>query len=246
MINIDKYRNFYLFLINKSGKGAYESPAEFNLNAERSVMEYTVKRYSNPNEYQPGMPIPRMAYELTQKIIDDLRHLKEARTFSVSNGSIPIPDGTDVRDLSGEVSPAYLHLSTLGYDKITQGPNGITKAVKGFKMLKDDEVHMALDSCIVAPDKDHPAANIQSDHIRIYPDTIERVEMIYLRSPLSPVWGFDIVNNRPVYNDSTSVDIDAPEDAMNEIVMMHLGYMGIHIREQELLQYSEMNKRQGV
>ncbi len=246
MINIDKYRNFLLFVANKNGKGAYESPSQFNLNAERSVMEYTMKRYSNPHDYQPGVPVPRMAYELTQKMIDDLRHLKESRSFTVTNDKIQIPDGSTVYDLTGELSPKYLHLSTLSYKKITQKDGEITSIPKGFKLLKDDEVTTAINSGIAPPDKDNPMANIQAKDINIYPSGIQIVDMVYLRLPNAPVWGNVITNGRPVYDASTSVDVDAPDEAMNEIVMMHLGYLGIHIREAELIQYAELNKQQGV
>lgn len=246
MINIDRYRNFVQFVSNKNGKGAYESPSQFNLNAERSVMEYTMKRFSNVHEYQPGRPIPRVSYEMTQKVIDDLRHLKERRSFRVENGSFPIPDGVSVSDLSGEISPTYLHLSAISYDKIDQVGDKITKTQKGFKMLKDDEVDTAINSCIAPPDANNPMGNIQSESILVFPDNIQIVNVIYLRQPKSPVWGFNIVNERPVYDASSSVDIDAPEEAFNEIVMMHLGFLGIHIREMELIQYANQNKTQGV
>ena len=70
--------------------------------------------------------------------------------------------------------------------------------------------------------------------------------MVYLRVPNAPVWGFTIANDREVYDASLSTDLDIPEEAFNEVAMMHLSYIGIHIREEELVMYSEQAKRAGI
>jgi hypothetical protein len=245
MVNIDKYRRFVRFIANKNGKGAYESTPEFNLNAERAVMEFTMKRFGNVHEYVQQRPVPIVGFEASQKVMDDLRHLKEIRPFNVTDGVFLLPDGSS-NDAVGQLAPAYLHLSRLFYFKITQDNGVVSKSRVGFKILKDKEVDDVLSSCIVAPDVDHPFANIEGAGVRVYPENLSRVELVYLRVPTAPVWGFDLVNNREVYNASLSSDIDIPEEVMNEVAMMHLSYIGIHIREQELIAYSEQAKQSGV
>jgi hypothetical protein len=245
MVNIDKYRRFVRFIANKSGKGAYESTPEFNLNAERAIKEFTMKRFGAVQQYTPGRPVPIVGHEASQKVMDDLRHLKEIRPFKVVDGSFDIPDGS-FNDAVGQLAPAYLHLSTMHYYKVTQENGEVKKSRKGFKILKDKEVDDVLESCIIEPDLDHPYGHVEGSNIRVYPESIDRAYLTYLRQPISPEWGFDIVNNREVYNASLSTDLDIPEEVMNEVAMMHLSYIGIHIREQELIAYSEQHKRDGI
>lgn len=245
MVNIDKYRRFVKFIANKNGKGAYESTSEFNLNAERSVYQINMKRFNNVHEYSPGRPVPIVGYEASQKVIDDLRHLKVERPFVVSNGSFELPDGL-TNDAVGILAPAYLHYSRLYYYKVTQSGITATKTRVGITMMKDKEVADILESSIVYPDLDNPYANIEGSGVRVYPENIDRVEMVYLRQPLVPLWGFTTVNDREVYDASTSIDLDIPEELMNEVAMMHLSFIGIHIREQELIAYSEQQKAAGV
>ena len=245
MIDIDKYRRFVNFIANKNGKGAYESTPEFNLNAERANMEFTMKRFGNVHQYSPGRPVPIVGYEASQKVIDDLRHLKEDRPFNVVDGSFLLPDGL-TNDAVGSIAPSYLHLSRLYYYKVTQNGTTAKKTTTGFTMMKDKEVDDILSSSIISPTLDYPFANIAGSNVKIYPEIIDRIELTYLRIPHKPVWGFTIVNSREVYDPTTSTNLDAPEEDLNEIAMMHLSYIGIHIREQELIGYSEQAKAVGV
>jgi hypothetical protein len=245
MVDIDKYRRFVKFIANKNGKGAYESTDQFNLNAERAVYQFNMKMFGNPKHYSAGRPVPNVGYEASQKVIDDLRHLKVTLPFKVTDGLFNLPDGT-TNDAVGMLAPAYLHLSRLYYYKVTQNGETASKTRIGIKMVKDSEIDAILESVIVYPDSDHPYGNIEGAGVRVYPETIDRVEMVYLRQPLAPVWGFTLVNNRELYDASTSTDLDIPEEAMNEVAMMHLSYIGIHIREQELIAYSEQQKIAGV
>ena len=247
MVNIDEFKRFVEFISNKSGMGGYVSPDEFNLNAQRAVMEYTMKRYGNVHEYQPGRPIPRISYEKTQKVIDDLRHLKEVRRIPVTSGEFAIPNNVEL-DALGAVMPEYLHLSTITYTKLLNRDceNGVEIRKRAVDVVKDDELANRLDSSLVPPTATYPIANIQNSYVRVYPETIKEVEVVYLRQPNVPNWGFTVVSNRFVYDASSSVDLDIPKEAMNEVAMMFLSYLGLRIRENQLVQYAEMQKSKGV
>jgi len=60
------------------------------------------------------------------------------------------------------------------------------------------------------------------------------------------VWGYTLVNGRPVYDASLSTNIDAPEEAFNAIAMGTLSFIGINLREEELQNYAVSNKQQGI
>jgi len=89
-------------------------------------------------------------------------------------------------------------------------------------------------------------AAFYSDYIQFYPTKVQTAILTYLRKPIDPVWAFTVSNGRPVYDAANSVDLEAPDEVANEIIMMAASYLGINLREPELIQYSEMLKNQGV
>lgn len=246
MININKFKDFINFLSNKNGMGS-PTPANFNLATERAVMEWTMKRYNNEQEYQPGRPIPRISYEITQKIIDDLHHLKESLYFNLpTSGKLPLPNGSTVVDINNQVAPEYLHLTALRSVVRTYDGSTPVMTERDIQITQDSKWGRRIESSIRKPDLKYPIANVQNIYIEILPKTIQMVRMTYLRYPQVPIWAYTLSNNRPVYDTINSVDIDAPNEAMNEIAMSTLSFLGINLREPDLVQYAETLKAKGV
>jgi hypothetical protein len=203
-----------------------------------------MRKYSNDAEYQPGRPIPRVSFELTQQQIDNLHHLKENRDFYITNGVLPIPDGETVKDNTNQVVPSYLHWAAL-YNYYVL-PNTNTVEERPIDVLRSVEWGNRINSRINTPTNKRPIAELRSTYIQIMPKTVSFMRFEYLRHPLQPVWAYTMVNNRPVYNEAASTDIDAPKEAQNEITVIALSYMGINMREPELVQYAEGMKDKGV
>lgn len=244
-ININSFRDFVLFIANKSGKGIQPSPSEFNTAVNRAVSEWTIKRYGTVKEYQPGRPIPRIAYEKTQAVMDDLRHLKEFRTFICdSEGKIGIPNGVSVADINNQIAPEYLHLTSMRghyYKVSTQKPEKVA-----IRILSDDELDKVLESEINYPSFKFPVAGIFNTYFQVFPENFQYIDITYLRQPRVAVWAYTIQNGRPLYDAANSVDIDAPKESLNEIAMYVCSYLGINIREGDLTQYAEGKAATGI
>jgi hypothetical protein len=248
MININDFKDFVYMLANKSGKGTI-TPAQFNLAVKAGLDEWTFNRIGNVKEYQPGRPIPRVAYEMTQHITDDLRHLKEVRDVEIdTSGQISIPDGSTITDVNGSVMPKFLHWSSLrAYYKIKQSDDTWKTTENSVKLYPDEQIDKVLDSEIIPPTTSYPVGTMWSDKVQVWPVSgLQRLRLTYLRQPTTPSWAYTTVNSRPVYDSANSVDIDAPDDAQNELAMNVLGFLGIHLRDQNLMQYSNLNKQQGM
>lgn len=241
MINIDKFKNFFYLVANKSGRGTV-TPSQFNDITERSVVAWTNNQISNQKQYQPGNPMPTTSLDLDQASIDRLRHLKEIRTIAVSNGEMPIPNGVNT-DINGDIMPSYWTHSRLSHKYQSNGKI-VTQPIQ---IIKDNEWATVLSSNIVAPTKKRAVANITSDKVLIEPaNLINLVTLSYVRVPRIPKWAYTLTNNRPVYDSANSVDIDAPEQAFNEIIMIGLELLGVRIREQELFQYASSLENKGI
>ena len=241
MINIDKFKKFVYLIANKNGRGTLP-PSDFDSATERALFAWTQNQLSNQKQYQPGNPISQTSLELDQESIDKLRHLKEMRSIAVVNGEMPIPNGV-ILDLNGQVMPDYWR-----YSKIMHKYSKSGKAVRRqIEIIKDFEFGNRIDSDIVPPTKKRAIGLFQNTYIEIEPkNLITLVTLTYIRNPKTPKWAYDIVNNRPVYNEGNSVDIDAPESAFNPIAMITLSLIGIHIREEELVQASIMMENKGI
>jgi hypothetical protein len=139
-----------------------------------------------------------------------------------------------------------MHSSSIRYKlkKKGKGKEIITKETD-ITEITDAEVGNILTSSINEPTMRYPYCSYYSDYVQVYPKDLAKVTFTYLREPAEPKWAYTVVNGRPVYDASNSVDVEAPEDAMNEIAFIALGYLGIHIRESELIQYSELQQQKG-
>ncbi len=246
-MDVNKFRDFILFLAKKAQSGANPTPDQFNIALERGFIEWIMERYGNPNEYQIGMPVPRIAWQQTQKISDDLRFLLTKHSFLVPpTGRLLIPDGTTI-DLDGVTAGKYLHHSSLSFTYNRQ-KNGklISSNEVPIDVLRDDELGARVSSSIVNPTRRYPVCAYFNEYIQFYPKDLSRINFSYLRTPVVPFWAFTIENGRPVYDPSSSVQIESPDETHNEIAVRVLTYLGISIREQELVAWAEAKKQQGI
>jgi hypothetical protein len=241
MINIDKFKTFVFTIAHKGGRGTL-SPAQFNSITKQALFAWTNNQISNQKQYAPGQPIPQTSLDMDQASIDRLRHLKETRDIRVIDGEMSIPDGTNL-DINGDAMPSYWTHSRLSHKYLSHG-NIVSQPIE---IVDDNQWATRLGSNIVVPTKKRAIGNYQSDKVIIEPSNlINLVTLSYVRNPNEPIWAYDVTNSRPVYNATNSVDIDAPEQAFNEIAMIALELIGIRIREPELLQAASGLENKGV
>lgn len=245
-MNINDFRNFILFVIKKSQSGGNPKPSEFNLAVERGYMQFIMSRYGNQEEYTPGRPVPRIAWQQTQKISDDLRFLLTRRLIPVpNNGEMPIPDGTG-NDLNGDALDKYLHHSSLRFN-FTDTVNGeIRSREVKIDVLTDAEFSNATESTIVNGTRRFPVCAYYDTFIQFEPKDLQKVIFTYLRIPVTPKWAFTLDAGRPVYDAGNSVDIEAPDQVINEIAFNVLAFMGLSIRDQFIFQASKQFVAEGV
>lgn len=229
-MNIDEVYTFVRSLANKDQSG-YLKSAQFNQYAERAQMEVYMKRYGNPAEYQPGRPIPRVAYDMTQKIHDDLLPFITPFTMNVDKfgrGKYPVD---------------YMHVSAFTYT--VHKDDGDSKVVE-LEVIPDAKLGYRLSSPVVKPSKEYPICSMYGPYIQFYPSNLAVVKLSYLRKPVKPIWAFTIVDGRELYDSANSVQLEFPEDVQNEICVRILSYFGISIRETDVTQYAETKASQGI
>jgi hypothetical protein len=222
----------------KKNNTAYLDPDQFNLVINRAQMTKFMEMYGNPVEYQPGAPAPRVAYEVTQKVTDDLKQFKQEKVLTINKyGQAPYPEN-------------YVHTLSLGsryYKQTEDCKEGETEVfIAPIEVVNQDKEMQRRASRIVGPTKKSPICILKDTYFQFYPENIGSVQLSYLRQPREARYGVTIVSGRPVYDQATSVDLEWPDVAVNDIVMRALSYIGLSIKDGDITQYAETKKQTGA
>ena len=210
--------------------------AQKNAYFKRAQLEIVNDLFGNIEEYQMGRPVPRKAFEVTSIISDDLA---------------PLIKATDITQMASGVAtkPAdYLYFINLESDYYTN-PTSTLAAYQSWvqvDFVTHAEKASRMNSHINYPDAYTPIAVNYNGYFQIYPTTIQKVRLTYLRKPLDPVWGYTTVNSAPVYNSATSQDFELPETVHTKICQKVLEYIGISTRDGELLGIADQKLKQGT
>ena len=103
-----------------------------------------------------------------------------------------------------------------------------------------------LSSSIVNPTLEFPVLTFYQEGIQYHPININTVDFVYLRKPITAQWAWIMVDDRPVYDATTSIDLEWPIQVFNEIAIRVLAFVGINLREADLSQYSEGKRQTGI
>lgn len=246
-MTVEELYRFLQFLLKKESTG-HISPDDYNNMLPRSQEEYFNWAYGLPNSYQPGRPIPPIAYEMTQKIKDDLRRCK------VRMDGKDFPRMVVDADGRGTLPADYVHVTAINYlYSITSCKKPAIKH-RPVEIFDDDKFTERRSHPTKHPTKYYPICNFFNTYIQFDPIDLGSVEFVYLRYPKKPHRDYvlDANNDQDIYvasgglSGSLSQEIELPEDTHYQIARIILSYYGINLREQDLLAYAEQKKLVGV
>lgn len=236
------------YLANKDQTGDTITPDQFSdvILPAINIMFFK-KKYGLPEDYQPGQPLPRQAWQITKKISDDLRNFKVPQPAWLvdSNGRANIPSD-------------YVHSSVISKTYIPyQGANPQTTEVEE---LTDSQAAARLSNSIVGPSIKNPFCVFFKTYIQFYPTNLQSVNFVYLRLPKTPFFDYIIVNDEYVFlpagrfhngsvlppgTPSRTVELEWPEETHIDFTNRILEYVGINLREGDLLNYANNAKITG-
>lgn len=108
---------------------------------------------------------------------------------------------------------------------------------KAIKWVPYNKISSYLNSTIDIPTVDYPIFTELSTELLVYPSAMSPVLLTYYRTPATVVWNYTLVDNRPVYNATGTVNFEFFPTEKLQLIMRILNYIGITIRDSELLQY---------
>lgn len=118
----------------------------------------------------------------------------------------------------------------------------VDRAGRPVTMLTKNQYDQILIDPITPPTDKYPYSAIFNNRLNVSPAT-NLVRFSYLKKPNIPVWGFNIVNDEPVYDASTSTQLEWPDFIHLYYCKIILAYMGFNFRDNELVQYSQLMKQ---
>lgn len=242
-MNVSELLNYVNYQLNKDQSGRTMTEDQYNLILKVINIEYIKWKYGLPEEYQPGAPFPRQAWELTQKITDDMRWAKVK--MGGQEGPQLIIDTNGIAQIPAD----YLHHSSMWFDFLKNNPEcGKAPTKKHFpiEVLFDDQVGPRLSHPIKFPSMKYPVCTYYNTYIQFWPENLKFVEYTYIRQPTTPVYAYTIVNDESVYDAANSVQLEWPVDCHGDIANLIVGLASGNLRDGFMNQYSNQRKGQGI
>jgi len=267
-MTVDQILQHLYSRINKDQSGNTYNIDRFNNDMLVANIEMFSWYYGLPQGYQPGVPLPSVSAEITQKVTDSLRHLivnmggdgpSDPGPLSVVNGIAILPKD-------------YVHVDYINYSYIDTACSGkVTYPL--IDVLTGAQWSNRISSATLNESgkiEFYPYCNFQKDYIQFRPKNISFVNFVYWRSPKAPRYDYYIdVNDNIVYMPegtshtllpgetgsagqtsgtvfSTTSQLEWPEDVHPDFANFLLSYIADNLRSQELKQSSELRKANGV
>lgn len=241
----DEVRLLINFFMQKE-TGGYVSPDRMQLAVNRAQYEVFANYIGFPQGYGADGQAPPVAYDRTRRIAETLLPFKVDYTITLNNGIGSFPDNY-----------VYLDAFRIRYyqnpddcqDPVSKEPEGVLRYVS-VDVVTEKEWADRVNSTIDYPTFEYPIVRFESKTtIEASPRTIRRMTMIYLRKPAPFYWGRTL-STSGIYtydpNDPLNQELEWYEIDQNKIIMGALSFLGISIREQDIIQYAEMKSKTGV
>ena len=231
--SVDLY-NFVNVLANKAQDGAITIP-EYNIVAYAASVQLWEEYVGEIQRYQYGNPIPPVAYAKTNKIEADMMPFRVALE-GVSSSSLGVILLSDLTFNVGYVTDLYKF----------SGANI-------YPCVRTNEQRLAniLNSSIIAPTSDFPFYMVNELDIKVYPAAVGTYKVTYLKKPLKRDVKYTLSGGRPVITPVTaptnpSEMLEWNQQNFNDLAVRILSFLGINLKDNDLMQYSELKQRQGV
>lgn len=161
-------------------------------------------------------------YEQTQKLSDDLSPFKTDPTPLTLDGNGQVLKPTE-----------YLYAVA-----VTSGTTNVK-----VEIIEEAFVGNELNDPLCGPETGYPICVFYKTYIQFYPISgLTNIKITYLKSPVKPLWAYTVVNGRPVYDNASSVDVEWNAQNIRELTTRTLKYLGVTLREGELVQFAQASE----
>lgn len=219
---IDRVYQLVQFVSNKEQRGEI-TPSQFNVLAEMAQREFVSRRLGNLKQIdRSGLPL--YGYEQSWRVHEELQPL--------ILGPLDIP-----------VAPSGNFAYPYGYIHV----DSISKSdFRKITRITNDQYPQIKHSRVLPPAPDYPIAIFRHPYGFIDPYSIGAIKMTYLSHPPTPIWGYQVINESPVFDVHASVDFSIDPINSNELAMIILAHVGINLDTAQITQYALTKEAAGT
>jgi hypothetical protein len=175
------------------------------------------------NNYATMAQNQKLEFDLGQKLTtfnaESLSNFKVNEWLAVVNGVIVNPATFRYFDSARNADPSTGQIIPSAVEELS---------VSGW----DFRLGSALDM----PTTAYPAIIQRDGYLEVAPASIQSLNITWIKNPADVVWGYDIVNNRRVYNENNSVDFTYTESDIPDLVYRIIVMTAVEVRDGELIQ----------
>ena len=225
MNNFDLYK-LINFVVNKDVYAQAMNESEFELELQAKNIRHFRNRLGLPEGYRTGTVVSAVEstrinqHDLTPFLVTDANG--GAPEFNVVNGKVTIPDVSYVLDFFTEDS-------------------------RSADIISYQEISLRLKDPQLAPTTKDLAAYVIKDGLKVYPESVEKVNVVYYREPQEPkfVINTNLVTLEMEYDSTQSVELEWDDGNKLDIMHMILMDMSINISRADVSQYAMKLVEQG-
>ena len=236
-MTIDEVYKLVQVFANKEQRG-FISPSDFNLLAKQAEHELYNKRLSivkqkSPTRKSQGLYAENLSPELARQ---DIATFLVRSDVDTSNSKVPAK-GTNVSVTSDYIESMFIHV-----DEHHDISNHIP-----VDIVEPKDISQILRSSLVKPSIEYTVALLGADGgtskvFSVFPESIDKVIIYHYINTNTPKWSYVTVAGKPVHDFSSSNGFKISSRCHGEIVVKILEYLGVSIREADVVQYAQASE----
>lgn len=233
---------FNLSRLNKDQSGRSLPVDEFNLTADMVNYSFFKVKVGLPEQYQPGMPFPAQAWQVSQQITEAMEPFM--KWLGGPDYPIMLLDKYGVSSIPED----FFSMPTAYFNLIHQNScQDIEESFRPIEFLTDAVYADRQSSPIKFPDKEYPIAKfIGNRKIQFLPKTLKAVHFMYLRKPVTPYLAVtEDSNNNYVYDPANSIQFEWPELYLPDIANLIFEVMAENLKSQVDIEMAVRRKMSG-
>tara|TARA_R100001510_G_C7639776_1_gene197498 strand:+ start:161 stop:883 length:723 start_codon:yes stop_codon:yes gene_type:complete len=232
-MTIDEVYRLVQSFANKEQRG-FITPSEFNLLAKQAELELYNKRLAIVMEKsQPKKAAGFYNESLSPTLAkQDISHFLQTSSITLTNNNQTYLGTTK------SITTDYIESIFINNDE----EHSISTNIP-VEIVDNVNVNQILRSSLVKPSIEYPIALLSEDgvnkRISIFPETITGCVIYNYLNDNTPKWGYVTISGKPVYDHSSSTQFVLSQRCHGELVTKILEYLGVSIREAEVVQYAQ-------
>lgn len=213
MTNWDLYQLLNV-VANKDVNSNWLPPTEFDVELKKGNIRVMRDRLGLPERYQPGT---FQAGSGASRVIDtDLAPVGVISEQTLTNQETNISD--------------WYYIDGF-YTKTSRFPEIISRQMLGTR----------LNSPRKTPNEKYPVGIIVKGGLKVWPDTLDKITVIYYKRPTEPVFKTSVnpATGELMYSSANSVEMDWNDEVKIDVLHLIMEDMGVNIEKQDLEQLAQ-------